>query len=91
MAFRILHLVLQLCYYDKFNDWTYSGGDAAKVLSKDDMLDDITLYWLTNTSASSSKTILGEQQQHFDVVEQRTREISARGRDRIPGEIYQAP
>src|SRR5262245_34324434 len=35
-------------FYDKFNDWTFSGGDAEKVLSRDEMLDDITLYWLTN-------------------------------------------
>lgn len=42
-------------FYDKLNDWTYSGGDAEKVLRRDEMLDDITLYWLTNTAASSGR------------------------------------
>jgi pimeloyl-ACP methyl ester carboxylesterase len=26
-------------FYDKFNDWTYSGGDAEKALTRDEMLD----------------------------------------------------
>ncbi|MDF2193540.1 epoxide hydrolase family protein [Paraflavitalea sp. CAU 1676] len=79
-------------YYDKFNDWTYSGGDAAKVLSKDDMLDDITLYWLTNTSASSSQLYWENNNNNFNVVEQRTREIKVPVAVTVfPGEIYQAP
>ncbi|MGH8080494.1 MAG: epoxide hydrolase family protein, partial [Lysobacter sp.] len=32
--------------YDKFAQWTYSGGDPEKSLTKDEMLDDISLYWL---------------------------------------------
>ena len=35
-------------FYDKFADWTYSGGEPERALTKDEMLDDITLYWLTN-------------------------------------------
>jgi pimeloyl-ACP methyl ester carboxylesterase len=41
--------------YDKFADWTYSGGDPERSLTKDEMLDDITLYWLTNTATSSAR------------------------------------
>jgi pimeloyl-ACP methyl ester carboxylesterase len=33
-------------FYDKFADWTYSGGDPERSLTRDEMLDDITLYWL---------------------------------------------
>jgi pimeloyl-ACP methyl ester carboxylesterase len=40
-------------FYDKFADWTYSGGDPERSLTRDEMLDDITPYWLTNTGTSS--------------------------------------
>lgn len=43
-------------FYDKFATWTYSGGEPEKVLTRDEMLDDITLYWLTNTGTSSSRS-----------------------------------
>ena len=37
-----------------FAQWTY-GGDPEKSPTKDDVLDDITLYWLTNTATSSGR------------------------------------
>ena len=37
-----------------FSQWAY-GDDPRQSLTKDDVLDDITLYWLTNTAASSAK------------------------------------
>src|SRR6266478_214838 len=37
-----------------FAQWTY-GADPQKSPTKDDVLDDITLYWLTNTAASSAR------------------------------------
>ena len=40
--------------YDKFAHWTY-GGDPARARPSDEMLDDITLYWLTNTATSSGR------------------------------------
>ena len=42
-------------FHDKFAAWTDSGGDPERVLSRDDMLDDITLYWLTNTVTTSAR------------------------------------
>jgi pimeloyl-ACP methyl ester carboxylesterase len=79
-------------FLDKFNDWTYSGGDAEKVLSKDEILDDITLYWLTNTAASSAQLYWENNTNNFNVVEQRTGEISIPVAVTVfPGEIYQAP
>lgn len=42
-------------FYDKFADWTDSGGDPGRVLTRDEMLDDITLYWLTNTGTSGAR------------------------------------
>ena len=40
------------------------------------MLDDITLYWLTNTAASSARLNWENNNNNFNVVEQKTREIS---------------
>jgi len=43
-------------FYDKIAEWTDSGGVPEKVLTYDEMLDTISLYWLTNTGASSSRS-----------------------------------
>lgn len=37
-----------------FSQWAY-GNDPAQLPSKDEVLDDITLYWLTNTATSSGR------------------------------------
>jgi pimeloyl-ACP methyl ester carboxylesterase len=41
--------------YEKICDWTDSGTDVESVLSLDEILDNITLYWLTGTGASSTR------------------------------------
>src|SRR5260221_2411679 len=41
--------------YEKFQGWTDNKGDPEEAISLDRMLDDITLYWLTNTAASSAR------------------------------------
>lgn len=48
-------LAMAAYYYDKIAEWTDSGGEPEKVLTYDEMLDAISLYWLTNTGASSSR------------------------------------
>jgi hypothetical protein len=47
--------------YDKFADWVFHPRRTGS-LTRDEMLDDITLYWLTNTGTSGAR-ILGEQRQ----------------------------
>jgi pimeloyl-ACP methyl ester carboxylesterase len=37
-----------------FAEWSY-GGDPGKSPTKDDVLDDITLYWLTNSGTSAAR------------------------------------
>ena len=79
-------------FLDKFNDWTYSSGDASKSLTKDEMLDDITLYWVTNTGASAARLYWENNNNNFNAVDQRTAEISIPVAITVfPGEIYQAP
>lgn len=48
-------LAMAAYYYDKIAEWTDSGGEPEKVLTYDEMLDAISLYWLTDTGASSSR------------------------------------
>ena len=79
-------------FLDKFNDWTYSNGDASKVLTKDEMLDDITLYWLTQTATSGARLYWENNNNNFNAEEQKTAEISIPVAVSVfPGEIYQAP
>lgn len=40
---------------EKFRSWTDCGGDPETVLTRDEMLDDVTIYWLTGTAASSAR------------------------------------
>jgi pimeloyl-ACP methyl ester carboxylesterase len=41
--------------YQIFNDATGGTGDPESMLTRDEMLDDITLYWLTDSGASSAR------------------------------------
>jgi pimeloyl-ACP methyl ester carboxylesterase len=41
--------------YEQFYEHTDNDGDPESALTRDEMLDDITLYWLTNTGASSAR------------------------------------
>ncbi|MFI9380765.1 epoxide hydrolase family protein [Kutzneria sp. NPDC052558] len=40
---------------EKFRAWSDCGGDVESVFSKDELLTDITLYWLTGTAATSAR------------------------------------
>ncbi|MGW3174412.1 epoxide hydrolase family protein [Streptomyces sp. NPDC001153] len=73
--------------YDKFAAWTYSGGEPQRVLTKDEMLDDITLYWVTNTAVSSARLYWENNANNFNAVS-----VSIPAAITVfPGEIYQAP
>lgn len=79
-------------FMDKFNDWTYSGGNAEKSLTKDEILDDVTLYWLTKTAASGAQLYWENNNNNFNAVEQKTQDIKVPVAITVfPGEIYQAP
>jgi pimeloyl-ACP methyl ester carboxylesterase len=74
-------------FYDKFADWTYTGGDPTKELTRDEMLDDITLYWLTNTGTSGARLYWENNANNFNAV---SIDLPA-AITVFPGEIYQAP
>ncbi len=74
-----------------FSDWTYSSDDPEK--SRDELLDDVTLYWLTNSAASAGRLYweYGGRSVVFSAVE-KTLEISLPVAITVfPREIYLAP
>ena len=78
-------------FYDKFADWTHSGGEPETVLTHEEMLDDITLYWLTNTGTSSSRSYWDAAQGGggpFNAFDIKTVPVAV---TIFPGEIYRAP
>jgi pimeloyl-ACP methyl ester carboxylesterase len=75
-----------------FTQWTYSGGDSEKSPTKDDVLDDITLYWLTNSAVSSARLYWENRNSILNAAAQKTAEISLPVTITVfPREIYQAP
>jgi len=41
--------------YEKFQRWSDCNGDPENAFTRDELLDNITLYWLTNSGASSAR------------------------------------
>jgi pimeloyl-ACP methyl ester carboxylesterase len=78
-------------YYDKFAEWSDSGGQPESVFRYDEMLDAITFYWLTNTGASSSRSYWEGAQAGsgpFDAAEIPKVPVAVTV---FPAEIYPAP
>ncbi|HET9001914.1 MAG TPA: epoxide hydrolase [bacterium] len=76
-----------------FARWTYSGGFPESSLTKDDVLDDITLYWLTYSATSSARLYWENSGRNVVVAAaQKTAEISLPVAITVfPGESYRAP
>jgi len=78
--------------YEKFAAWTDSNGQPERVLTRDEMLDDISLYWLTNVGASSSRFYWENNNNNFSAEAQKTASIKVPVAITVfPHEIYQAP
>ncbi len=73
--------------FEKFWRWTDCDGDPLKALSYDQMLDVITLYWLTNTGASSGRLYWESYKNGFYAVKL---DLPV-GCSIFPKEIYRAP
>ena len=85
-------LAAWLLVHPGFAQWTY-GGDPEKSPTKDDVLDDITLYWLTNSATSSARLYWENGGQSVALAAtQKTAEISLPVAITVfPGEAYRAP
>jgi pimeloyl-ACP methyl ester carboxylesterase len=76
-----------------FAQWTY-GADPKKSPTKDDVLDNITLYWLTNTSTSAARLYWenGARGSVIVAAAQKTGEISLPVAITVfPEDVYRAP
>lgn len=71
----------------------YNDTEPARVLSRDEMLDDVTLYWLTNSATSSARLYWEARGQSIVLATaQKTDEISLPVAITVfPGEVYRAP
>ncbi|WP_276120124.1 epoxide hydrolase family protein [Pararhizobium qamdonense] len=74
--------------YDKFATWTYSDKQPEKVLTRDEMLDDISLYWFTETGASAAQIYWEDHTNNFNAIHIPSLPVAV---SVFPGEIYQAP
>ena len=75
-----------------FAQWNY-GGDPKKSPTKDDVLDDITLYWLTNSGTSAARLYWENAGRGVtSAAAQKTAEISLPVAITVfPDEVYRVP
>jgi pimeloyl-ACP methyl ester carboxylesterase len=75
-----------------FADWSY-GSDPAQSPSRDDVLDNVTLYWLTNTASSSARIYWENRGGNLlSATAQKTGEISVPVAITVfPREVYRTP
>ena len=76
-----------------FKDWKH-GADPAQSPTKDDVLDNITLYWLTNTAASAARLYWenGARGSVIVAAAQKTNEISLPVAITVfPEDVYRPP
>ena len=73
--------------------YDYNNGEPARLLDRDDVLDDITLYWLTNTATSAARIYWETAGQSVVLsAAQKTSEISLPVAITVfPEEVYGAP
>jgi pimeloyl-ACP methyl ester carboxylesterase len=78
--------------YEKIAEWSDSDGYPERVIGRDEILDDITLYWLTGTGASSSRFYWENNNNNFSAAAQKTNQIKVPVAITVfPHEIYRAP
>jgi len=74
--------------YEKIGQWTYPAGNPERVLGRDTILDDLSLYWLTSTGASAARIYWEDHSNNFNArgVIDLPVAVSV-----FPGEIFRAP
>lgn len=74
-------------FYDKFADWVFNRGEPERSLTRDEMLDDIALYWFTNTGTSSGRIYWD----NAAVASKLTPVLLPAAVTVFPGEVYRPP
>jgi pimeloyl-ACP methyl ester carboxylesterase len=86
-------LAAWLLVHPGFSHWTY-GEDAKQSPSKDEVLDNISLYWLTNSATSAGRLYWenGSRGSAINAGAQKTTEISLPVAVSVfPDDVYRAP
>ena len=80
-------------HHPDFRLYDYNNGEPERLLTKDEMLDDITLYWPTNSATSAARLYWENKNAILSAAAQKTAEILLpRWPSRFfPKEIYRAP
>lgn len=73
--------------YEKFHAWTDHGGASESIFSRDELLDNIMLYWLSNSGASSGRLYWESFRAGFRATDVRV----PAGVSVFPKDIYTAP
>ena len=72
--------------------YDYNNGEPERLLTRDEFLDDITLYWLTNSPTSAARLYWENRNSLLSAAGQKTAEISLPVAITVfPEEIYRAP
>ena len=72
--------------------YDYNNGEPQRLLTQDKVLDDVTLYWLTNTAASSARLYWENHANILSAAAEKTATISIPVAITVfPEEIYRAP
>jgi pimeloyl-ACP methyl ester carboxylesterase len=74
--------------------WMYddNNGEPERLLTKDEVLDDITLYWLTHSATSAARLYWENNNSILNAVQQKTAEIALPVAITVfPGEIGRVP
>ena len=72
--------------------YDYNNGEPERLLTKDEVLDNVTLYWLTNTATSSARLYWENGTGVSSAAAQKTAEISLPVAITVfPEEVYRAP
>jgi pimeloyl-ACP methyl ester carboxylesterase len=81
-----------ILWHPGFADWSY-GADPADPKTRDEVLDDISLYWLTNTATSSGRLYWENRgASPTSATAQKTAEISVPVAITVfPEDVYRAP
>jgi pimeloyl-ACP methyl ester carboxylesterase len=72
--------------------YDYNGGEPERLLARDTVLDDITLYWLTNTATSAARLYFENKNSLLSAAAQMTDQIALPvAITAFPDELYRAP
>jgi pimeloyl-ACP methyl ester carboxylesterase len=72
--------------------YDYNGGEPERLLSRDQMLDDVTLYWVTGSATSAARLYWENRGAIISAAAQKTDEIAVPVAISVfPDEIYRAP